>query len=382
MIVLADSAKHTIQILELLDERRMNYTFLFNKSELCLTAGFTLLWQCLDLPSDSKLVKDNQKSLGTLVDVLTCDSVSTSTEFQSIAKSFVSIGRRTGSAHAAKQIDTGVNAVRVPSRAAVADPKKSPRKQLQAIASRFSSFNNKFKAEEVPRRATVPRVGLSASLSPHDRTSSVLSLPSHLPTQALPTQALPTQALPTQALPTQALPTQALPTCSPRKARPMPPPANLNLDYLPIGESDNNSSSTTLPPKAQMNEAAWEQLLTNIDSGQSNIYSGIYGGVSPGVKNVQQYYEHDAAVTTGNDWAQEAWPVSVIDLPSKGRVPQSVFSFSDESLTSTDDLTFSATPSNNGSNGQENGSGEETFRGIAIPNVGDDFNFDEFDTRY
>ena len=354
MIVLADSAKHTIQILELLDERRMNYTFLFNKSELCLTAGFTLLWQCLDLPSDSKLVKDNQKSLGTLFDVLTRDSVSTSMEFQSIAKGFVNIARRPGPA---KQTDTAINAVRVPSRAAVADPKKSPRKQLQAIASRFSSFNNKVKVEEAPRRATVPRVGLSASLSPHDRTSSVLSLPSHLSTPALP-------------------------TCYPRKARPMDPPASLNLDYLPIGESDNNSSSTTLPPKAQMNESAWEQLLTNIDSGQSNIYSGIYGGVSPGVKNAQQFYEQDATVTTGEDWAQEAWPVSAIDLPSKGAVPQSVFSFSDESLTSTDDLTFSAPPSNNGSNVQENRSGEETFKGIAIPNIGDDFDFDELDTRY
>jgi hypothetical protein len=42
-MTVADSAKHIVQILDLLDERRMNYTFPFNKSELLLTAGFSLL---------------------------------------------------------------------------------------------------------------------------------------------------------------------------------------------------------------------------------------------------------------------------------------------------------------------------------------------------
>ena len=37
---------------------------------------------------------------------------------------------------------------------------------------------------------------------------------------------------------------------------------------------------------------------------------------------------------------QEAWPTGAIDLTSKGPAPQSVLSFSEESLTSGEDLVL------------------------------------------
>jgi hypothetical protein len=357
-MAIADSAKHIVQILDLLDERRMNYTFPFNKSEVLLTAGFSLLWQCLELPDDSKLVKDNQKSLMLLTSMLTRDSVTAGNEFQAIAGSFVNIGQRNCITQTPSHVPIDSDATRLlETMPAPASKHKSPRKQLQAIASRFSSFNNsRLKVEDAPRRATVPQLGSSQSVSPYHRAESTLSLSS-----------------------THSAPT--VPLYTPTKPRSIEIPSNLNLDYLPMGEEDDNAFQNTMPTKPPLNESAWEKLLTNIDTGHSSIYNGIYGGASPGDVTLQRYHTAPT-VATGDDWAHETWPASVIDLTTKGPVPQSVFSFSEESLTSGEDLVFSGSGSNNGSMVHESVSNEASFKGIAIPNLGEDFDFDDFDARF
>jgi hypothetical protein len=354
----ADSAKHIVQILDLLDERRMNYTFPFNKAELLLTAGFSLLWQCLEMPDDIKLVKDNQKSLVLLIAMLTRDSVTAGNEFQAIAGSFVTIGQRKGITQAPRHVPIDSNPARlIEQMPAPATKHKSPRKQLQAIASRFSTFNNsRVKIEDAPRQATAPHLEPSQSLSPYHRADSTLSLAS-----------------------THSAP--VVPLYTPSKPRSIEAPSNLNLDYLPIGEEDERSSQSTMPTKPQLNESAWEKLLTNIDSGHSSIYNGVYGGASPDDVTLHRYHTAPT-LNTGDDWAQEVWPTSTIDLTTKGPVPQSVLSFSEESLTSGEDLVFSGSGSNNGSTAHESMCNEKSFRGIAIPNLGEDFDFDEFDARF
>ena len=354
----ADSAKHIVQMLDLLDERRMNYTFPFNKSELLLTAGFSLLWQCLELPDESKLVKDNQKSLVLLTSMLARDSIIAGNEFQAIAESFVNIGRRNVMTPASKQISPDSTVIRsLETMPAPTAKQKSPRKQLQAIASRFSSFNNsKVKGEDAPRRATVPHVGPSQSLSPDYRAESTVSLTS-----------------------TRSAP--VVPLYPPSKPRSIEVPSNLNLDYLPVGEEKYDTPKKTVPEKPQLNESAWEQLLTNIDSGHSSIYNGVYGGASSDELALQRFHTAPT-LATGDDWAQETWPASAIDLTNKGAVPQSVLSFSEESLTSGEDLVFSGRGSNTGSMGRDSLINEKSFKGIAIPNLGEDFDFGEFDTRF
>ena len=172
-----------------------------------------------------------------------------------------------------------------------------------------------------------------------------------------------------------------MPLYTPSKPRSIEIPSNLNLDYLPIGEDDDTVFLNPMPGKGQLNESAWERLLTNIDSGHSSIYNGVYGGGSPSENGLQRFHT-EPAMATGHDWAQEVWPTGAIDLTTKGPVPQSVLSFSEESLTSGEDLVFSASGSNNGSTGYECMNNEKSFKGIAIPNLGEDFDFDDFDTRF
>ena len=87
-------------------------------------------------------------------------------------------------------------------------------------------------------------------------------------------------------------------------------------------------------------DAAWEQLLNNID-------------LSP----VQEQEIFQDWASGGGDTDSSSWPIDLTLGGVKAAVPQSVLSFSEESLTSGygdgdgdgDDLVFSAPPSNNGS---------------------------------
>ena len=45
MVALASSSKHIIQIVQLLEERRMSFSFCLNKNGLLLLAGFGLLYR-------------------------------------------------------------------------------------------------------------------------------------------------------------------------------------------------------------------------------------------------------------------------------------------------------------------------------------------------
>jgi hypothetical protein len=165
--------------------------------------------------------------------------------------------------------------------------------------------------------------------------------------------------------------------------RPLNLPTGVNLDYFPIGEG--HESAPVNDPRSQYTEADWEQLLTNIDCGQPNIYDGIYGGVSPESNVLSRYAAADSVDNVPNPWAQEAWAVSTGNLQSKVSVPQSLISFSEESLASGEDLVFSAAGSNNGSTASsnlENSMGVEAFKGIIMPHLGDYYDVDEYDSRF
>lgn len=89
-LALADSSKHIIQILELLEERRMSFSFCLNRTELLLAAGFGLLHQCLDLKKGSSLVRDGQKLLRSVVDLLQQENAPGALTFKKLAVSLVS----------------------------------------------------------------------------------------------------------------------------------------------------------------------------------------------------------------------------------------------------------------------------------------------------
>lgn len=349
-IVLAAAAKHIIQIIDLLDERCMNYTFPVNKQDLFLNAGFSILWQCLDLEDDSKLIKDNQKSLTLLLAKISKENTAAGGEFQKVASSFVVVGSPRAIQPTHISIDTPAARLLNTMPAPASNRQKTAKKQLQAIASRFSNFSSRDSRvdESAKRKTKSPQIGLAQyQNSPIPRTNSTISLVS-----------------------TQSAPAMQATTPSPRTSlsqRHIAPASSVvNLDYFPLEGNtivpSQNSSSTMLPPKKQPappSNDGWEHLVPDFDSGTPMLFNTI----EPTALNKCVSNPETA------DWTNDMW--NLTGLTEKANVPQSLLSFSEESLTSGDDFVFSTAGSHHGSMSTHDGvdvvTGEEIFKGITMP---------------
>jgi hypothetical protein len=69
LISVSESSKHIVQIIQLLEERRMSFSFCLNKADVLILCGMTLLYQCLDLKSDSKVLKDDEKLVNAVIKI-------------------------------------------------------------------------------------------------------------------------------------------------------------------------------------------------------------------------------------------------------------------------------------------------------------------------
>ena len=318
MITLASSSKHVVQLVELLEERSMSFAFCLNKDELLVLSGFGLLFQGIGLDSSSKILRDNQKTISRIVAVLEKSKAPCASEFKRAALSFLPIP----TAPAPQPTPASNTAPPKPTMSAP-PPKKtvplsrhnsdpaitinplpslpaSTRKQLKAIASRFSTGASSSRPPKLDlsqdiRRATVHSISLhpqgvptqsQPSLSPsrYDPASMSRSEPSRSPDQRY--------GRPTSAVVRPSAPPQLQPAADtaprPHQQQQQPPqpkqkPINHklpNLDYLSFGpEPDDSSRPAAQPPiKTEPEPTDWEKLLGSLDNGATNIYDACYGG--------------------------------------------------------------------------------------------------------
>lgn len=313
-----------------------------------MSAGFSILWQCLDLDEDGRLVKDNQKSLNLLLVKLAKENNNAGSEFRSIAAQFVPVGNTGAFQPRHIEIDTPASRMLSSMPAPQTNKQKTTRKQLQAIASRFPSFSGKGKPDEPPRRATAPTT--ATTTAPCPRTSSNVSLAS-----------------------TQSAPAMQICTPSPKPTTPEKPGSNaasaINLDYFPLGgmmpipHSGRTMSTSVMSSKQKSaprsKNSSWEHLVIELDNAGDSLHS-----VSSTVQNK----------TVSNpetlDWTDDMWHVGNVNASPKNPVPQSLLSFSEESLTSGDDFMFSAPVSHNGSTSTSeaiDAAVEQRYKGITMP---------------
>jgi hypothetical protein len=338
----------------LLDERNMNYTFPINKTEVLLSSGFSLLWQCFELSPESKLAKDNQKSLKALTNLLMGESLSIAAEFERVARALVPIEPLSPSLSQSPlpmvpNFVTDLSSMPAP----VSKPKLA-RRQLQAIASRFSSLTKPHhsRAENAPRRATVQICGPPYP-SPHPRTSSQLSLSS--------TRSLPVFSINSSPTPRMFMDFSA---------------STMNLDYLPLG--GDPSPTYPNPPRIEVvtsPDIDWAQNLEGMDISDTKIYDGLYNGFCQDQITQSRLDLDLSSLSNPQDWLDQEWPVRAVDPSAKGPTPQSVLSASGDSITSAGE-EFSGCGSNNGSTSSAQADrsdiGSKIFRGITMPVVNED----------
>ncbi|KAK2764441.1 hypothetical protein FQN54_009135 [Arachnomyces sp. PD_36] len=249
VLALSDSSKHMIQILELIDERRMSLSFGINRKELIFLSGLGLLWQTMGLKRDCKLAKESQKLLSTVIDLLESELNPAAVEFGKIANLVTPVKGSQGSPSSrprSKDRNT-----------ANATPKAKPtKKQSQSPKSSSSSKirSEVDRADERSRRSTITN---TSPTSDHSVRSSSKSSASSSTNVESTTSSAPLTGNPDSAVDLRL--------------------DYLNLDYLqfnPVGQATDGPEMS----KPGLTTEDWEHVLGDLDHGRLNIFNGIYGG--------------------------------------------------------------------------------------------------------
>jgi len=306
----------------------MSFSMCLNKNEILLLSGFGLLFQGVELDRDGKLIRDSQKLVSSAAEILERNSAPCAFEFKRVACSVMAIERSPTVSTGGSQTTPSARRASDGSMHAQQKNSKSTRKQLHAIASRFS-FNNKTPSDTLtPRRSTVPAVAPTLlQFARNGSTNSIVSVSSEPDLQQGNSSASSTS---TQRTKPRFSATTDLP----------------NLDYLPLGSDVNLPSHTKSAPAV----TDWDRLLGFIDSTQPASYDAFF----PTTSGVQSTFLESDTTSPTPDWSLDAWGVSADGQESAAL---SVLSFEEESLTSGEE--FGSTESGGG----------EGYRGIMIPNV-------------
>lgn len=309
-----------------------------NRKEIVLMSGLGLLWQTLGLKRDSKLAKESQKLLSTIIDQLTSESASAASEFSNVAGTLISLD---GGKGGAKSQDTSAAAQR---------SSKSPKKQMQSWKQRLAASmpNQGQRQESQSRRATISGASPSIDHS-HIRSSSHTSLPSVQP--------------------------EHIHSPHYQDTYPVAPSSTMYDSHSRAmscsGPSDVSNGAITV--------ADWEFVLSDMDRGYSNIFTGIYGGkecgedTGPFASITAEYGgqkpQTSMPMTAPQDMqglSPEAWSATSSDIPLKQEMTsQSVLSYSEDSMAggSDDGVAFQDLHMSP----EDHANMMDPFRGIVIP---------------
>ena len=319
LIAVGESSKHIVQIVQLLEERNMTFSFCLNKTDMLVLCGIALLYQSLGLSPESKLMKDVERLFGALVDILDRVQGPGIYDLKRVASILISVDQHhqhpSYASPARSSPDTSMGAP---------PPRASPPTQHQHAARKKSLYNVGPRASPASTAAAAPNMSESDLLSQQEKLRR-MTMPS-IPASARPElQRSQSRA----SLDHAATPEQQPTTAAARRdhhhrfsisqiQQSMMRRVRTNLDYLSFngngGAGGNNNQHTSepqphaqsaspvqsrnaAPPMTQPNQgyppskplaggnggvsiAEWEALLGAMDSGQ--MYDAIYGGPSFG----------------------------------------------------------------------------------------------------
>jgi hypothetical protein len=235
--------------------------------------------------------------------------------------------------------------------AAPMDTFRATQKSLKAIAARFSPAAAAAKQarqdqKNDSRRATLPNISPSMGAHPNPSSSSLSSIRSEPPAARSEPTLSPMTHRSTLSLYTKRRASNAI-------------RQNPNIDFLSFGPDPlanypfNNNGGVG---KSEVSPQDWERLLSSLDNGQTNIYDTIYGG--PPADALLDCPPLSAGAETNLTWSPSVWNWG--NYTDQAPPPQSVLSFSDESLTSGEEFNncgdYGSTP-------------EQIYRGIVIPDM-------------
>lgn len=408
MLALASSCKSVVQIVQLLEERSLSFSFCLNKDEVLVLSGFGLLFQRLTLDPSSKILKEGQKIVTSVMDLLNKSDAPCAPEFKKVVDSFIPSGEQVAAPKPAnRQSSPKGKTSRHNSEGSLPAPRpqtlqSSTKKQLKALASRFNPSIAPTPTDNntQDRRATVPNLGpylktnqaqSQPSLSPQQQTYEPVNISRSEP--ALSPSNISTRPASTTVHPS-APPHHQHPHLKPKKRSAHPQPNLTNLDYLSFAADPSSShatpSATTHPIKPEPQPTDWEKLLGSLDGSTTNIFDACYGGqpIEGLLDSYPAPHPHRASTSalptasaSALDWNPDLWSLYQgqttaqplpTGLPDRQAQPGSIWSYdsastADERGRSAEDLTLGVWGDGSGVvAGQE----ANAFPGIVMPELG------------
>ncbi|KAM3066803.1 DNA-binding transcription factor cat8 [Clarireedia jacksonii] len=372
VISLADSSKHIIQIVQLLEERSMSFSFCLNKNEMLTLCGLSLLYQGLDLKQEGKLMQDSQRLTSIVIDFLEEAKAPGAADFKKLAASLIGLDSRNklSPLRTAKTMPAPKKSTPSPS---VARKKIQP--QLYNHASASMSESEILAQQDKLRRATLPNLSLLTSqthslqgrlsgdairlenpTSTREHRSSV----SHLPMIRKHGSTGSSKPPNLDYLSLNNTPASSQPS-SPSLSRTHHPlhtksshlaysnnnnsnTNNSNTNNSNTNNSNTNNNNNNNNKNTKSNNSAptdWEILLGSLDGGQTNLYDAIYGGPALSLTEIKNTATSQSSF---EEWSPDSWDMGAMNFHEFSAVPapaQSVLSFSEESLSSGEELSAS-----------------------------------------
>lgn len=317
----------------------MSFSFCLNKNEMLTLCGLSILYQGLDLKQEGKLMQDGQRLVVVVIDLLEKAEAPGAADFKRLATSMLNLEKPK---HIAQ-----TNLSVVPKISKSVSPQISnqhARPQMYRHVSASISESELLDQQEKLRRMTVPNIPMNRQHDYHSHGRS--SLDSNRSESPMPKRGYRTSV-------------PQLTSLQPRPQKNDKPP---NLDYLSLNNTPSTSQpqspnqppsqpphnttshtpifpapSHTAPKRQVVTTSEWETLLGSLDGGQTNLYDAIYGGPALSIP--------DTTTSSYGDWSPDSqWDMrnmTVSDFPHTTGPAQSVLSFSDESLSSGEEMSTS-----------------------------------------
>ncbi|KAI2625817.1 fungal-specific transcription factor domain-containing protein [Hypoxylon sp. NC1633] len=348
VLAVGETSKHIVQIIQLLEERSMSFSFCLNKNDVLVLCGTSLLYQSLDLKHESKLMKDAERLVNAVIKILLRTKAPGTYDLKRVASLLITVDVPSQSTSMRTSPDTTMAAP--PSRTSPplnVSRKKSPYSNGRHAGASMSETDLLLQQEKL-RRMAMPN-GQASIHRAQSRASLDIGAE----------QAMPRRDHRFSISQIQQTMMRMSPTHKSKQR---------NLDYLSLNDTSAESQTSppnhhpspqamthnqqqltqVYPPNRMVNKGGsgggvsvseWEALLGAMDGGQINVYDAIYGGPALSLAETPT-----SAATTLGEWSPDSWDLTgfnIGDLTTNPGAPQSVLSISDDSLSSGDDITSS-----------------------------------------
>ena len=346
---MAEASKHIIQIVQLLEERSMSFSFCLNKNEMLTLCGLSLLYHGLDLKQEGKLIQDSNRLVAVVVKFLTNAKAPGAADFKRLAASMINLDNQLKPASSRSTDNTmGAPPSTKPAVATLSHTKsntsppthqKHLHSQIRRHTSATMSESDLLSQQEKLRRVTLPH---AISQHPEAHQYHRTSTESARSETTIGNRDYRSSVPPLRAMiKPRASKNQNLPNLdylslsnTPAPSQPQSPGQARSSQVMQVSHGSVVPTTSYSGPKTTAEPTEWEVLLGSFDD--RNLYDAIYGG-GPGSANMPA----GAGSSNYSSWSPESWDYASAPMGDflNPATSQSVLSLSDDSLSSGEDLS-------------------------------------------